>query len=450
MLLGLLTFPSFAQSFTYTYEGKILKYTVIDEEAKEVEVTAMTYTKPSGYLIIPSVVNDGSSDYTVTTIGSGAFYECSSLASVVIPNSVRRISNHAFYGCSSLASVEIPNSVMTIGHRAFGECTSLASVVIPNSVRTIDGYAFYGCSSLTSIEIPKSVKTIEDYVFYGCSSLASVVIPNSVRTISLYAFYGCSSLTSVVIPNSVKTIGSSAFTGCSRLASVVIPNSVERIGSSAFTGCSSLASIDVDPENEYYTSIDGVFFTKSELTIIKYPEGRANSSYTIPNSVETIGESAFGNCSKLTSVVIPDNVGTIEYRAFAGCEALRSVILPAGLKSLGWWVFISCPNIRNIVYRGTKPVGADYDTFDNWVYSEATLYVPKGTISLFEDTDPWWRFYNITDEECVGIDAVKADACETVEIYNLNGVYVGSDKSNLSTGIYIIRQGDKVEKIAVK
>ena len=149
-----------------------------------------------------------------TIIGINAFYYCSSLSSVVIPNSVTSIGHQAFQYCYSLSSVVIPNSVTSIGYQAFYSCSSLSSVVIPNSVTSIDSSAFQYCSSLSSVVIPNSVKSIGQSTFYQCYSLSSVVIPNSVKSIDSSAFYYCSSLSSVVIPNSVTSIGSQAFQGC--------------------------------------------------------------------------------------------------------------------------------------------------------------------------------------------------------------------------------------------
>ncbi len=148
---------------------------------------------------------------------------------------VYKIGDEAFYNCSRLTSVEIPNSVTSIGASAFCYCSSLTSVEIPNSVTSIGASAFYGCSSLTSVEIPNSVTSIGDYAFYSCSSLTSVEFPNSVTSIGASAFQFCSSLTSVEIPNSVTSIGASAFYGCSSLTSMTIGTGVLSIGSNQCT-----------------------------------------------------------------------------------------------------------------------------------------------------------------------------------------------------------------------
>ncbi|MBO4906474.1 MAG: leucine-rich repeat protein [Bacteroidaceae bacterium] len=203
----------------------------------------------SGDVVIPASVTHNSKTYNVTSIGSAAFYNCSGLISVTIPNSVTIIGNNAFYGCRGLTSVTIPNSVTIIGYQAFYGCSGLTSVTIGNSVTSIGNYAFYGCSSLTSVTIGNSVTSIGFNAFSCCFSLTEVTIGNSVTSIGYSAFSYCSGLTSVTIGNSVISIGEAAFYGCSGLTSVTIPNSVTSIGNYAFYGCSSLTDVYCFPEN---------------------------------------------------------------------------------------------------------------------------------------------------------------------------------------------------------
>ena len=168
-----------AEEFTL---GKLRFMTLSDTE---VELVGATNGITNIYLNSP-ITYQGKS-YSVTSIGSGAFWGCESLTSVTIPNSVTSI-GEAFSGCKSLKSVIILNGVTSIGEGAFMGCTSLRSVTIPNSVMGIGDVAFMGCTSLKSVTIPNSVTWIGHSAFSGCKSLKSVTIPNSVTWIGNAAF----------------------------------------------------------------------------------------------------------------------------------------------------------------------------------------------------------------------------------------------------------------------
>ena len=312
--------------YDFSYEG--IYYRIRNNTELEVVKDYNSYGGSySQMVVIPDRIVTPHEIYTVTGIGRSAFYGCSGLTSVTIPNSVTYIGRSAFYGCSSLTRVTIPSSVTDIEDSAFSGCSGLTSVTIPNSVTEIGVSAFYGCSSLTSVTIPNSVTIIGVSAFEYCSGLTSVTIPSSVTKIEGSTFWGCSSLTSVTIPNSVTYIGNNAFRGCSSLTSASIPNSVTDIESYAFYGCRGLTSV------------------------------------TIPNSVTIIGSSAFSGCSGLTSVTIPNSVTDIRSSAFSGCNSLKSILC----------------------YALTPPSCKD----DLHCPKNVILYVPETSIPLYSNAKYW-------------------------------------------------------------
>ena len=197
-------------------------------ESKQATVIAKSSGKYSGEVVIPESVEFKGISHSVTSIGSSAFWSCSGLTSVTIPNSVTSIGERAFQNCYSLTSVHISDiaawcnidfaesysNPLDYAHHLYLNGEEVKDLVIPNSVTSIGDYAFYDCSGLTSVTISNSVESIGDRAFYYCSGLTSVTIPNSVTSIGGDAFYGCSGLTSVTIPNSVTSIGEYTFSSC--------------------------------------------------------------------------------------------------------------------------------------------------------------------------------------------------------------------------------------------
>ena len=312
-------------------------------------------------------------DCSITSIGDYAFYNCTGLTSVIIPDSVTSIGRYTFKSCTGLRSITIGNSVKSIDFNAFNGCTGLTSVIIPDSVTSIGDSAFGGCSSLQEITlpfigcerytstdnkfqypfgrifgeskylggikteqyryhrnspspifdtyyIPASLKKVTvtgcDYIqygaFYNCTRLKSITIGNSVKSIGNSAFYNCTGLTSIIIPDSVTSIGGYAFNSCTGLKSITIGNSVKSIGDSTFANCTGLTSIII-PDS--ITSIgDYAFYNCTGL-----------KSITIGNSVKSIGDSAFYDCNYLSTITIPKRVTSIGYNAFGNCLKLKKV-----------------------------------------------------------------------------------------------------------------------------
>ena len=206
-------------------------------------------------------------------------------------------------------------------------------------VTSIGERAFDGCINVTNITIPCSVINIKTFAFNGCWKLTSVRIPSSVTSIGESAFMNCDGLINMMIPSSVTSIGKWAFMCCRHLPSVSIPASVTSIGFNAFADCPALTSIHVDSGNSRYSSVDGVLFSKSQTSIIKYPEGKEGASYTIPSGVTSIAEFAFCHSENLTSITIPASVRSIGDSVFSYCSNLKSARFMGSAPSMGEHVF---------------------------------------------------------------------------------------------------------------
>lgn len=351
------------------------------------------YNSYSGDVVIPESINYDGKDYIVNAIDDKAFYNCSGLTSITIPNTITTIGSYAFYGCGGLTSVDIPNSISIISDDAFRNCTGLLNVNIPDSLQTIGNNSFMGCTGLASLTIGKSVASIGNSAFNNCNNLkeltwnaincssngnmstsnietvtigpevvvlpnnfvsgskiSEVIIPNSVTWISFSAFQNCGGLSSIEIPNSVTTIDNNAFYHCTGLSDVSFGNSVYYIGSQAFHSCSGLTSITIGPQVQTISNL--AFASCTGLERIDLPNSLINigygvfyncnrlSSITVPSRVVEIGEMACYNCSGLTCVTIGNSVSTIGSNAFLNCNGLSKVVI----SNLASWSKISFEN----------------------------------------------------------------------------------------------------------
>ncbi|MBQ4358619.1 MAG: leucine-rich repeat domain-containing protein, partial [Paludibacteraceae bacterium] len=246
-------------------------------------------------------------------------------------------------------------------------------------------------------------------------SIKNVVINNGVKSIGNYAFYSRSGLTSITIPNSVTSIGSHAFSCCEGLASVTIGNSVTSIGSSPFWNSTGLTSINVAEDNLNYASIDGVLYSKDKKTLRVYPQGKTGS-FTIPNGVTSIGSTAFGICTGLTSVTIPNSVTSIGRQAFYNFTGLTSMTVEA---------------TNPPFYSTTSGIVSNYNI---------PLYVPAGSVDAYKAADKWKKFKNIQAIPATGVKETTAEKREVKKIIDRNGIiYIEKD------GTRYFLNGDKVE-----
>ena len=309
-LLNLLTFTKIGESYSIT----------------DCDESAISITIPSFY-----------KGLQVTSIGNNAFFNCPSLTSVTIPDSVTSIGDYAFYYCTSLVSIAIPSSVTSIGDDVFFNCTSLTSATIPDSVKSIGGKAFANCTSLTSVTIPDSVISIGSGAFARCSKLISIQVDSANENFASFdgVLYDkdfevliCfpAGLTSINFPTTITSIKSHAFSGCALLTFVNIPDSVTNIEDYAFSNCISLISI------------------------------------TIPNSVISVTYWAFSFCTSLTSITIPSSITSIEDYAFYYCTSLVSIAIPSSVISVGDCAFSNCDLLSIKCQESSMPSGWSY----NW------------------------------------------------------------------------------------
>jgi hypothetical protein len=396
----------------------------------------------SGVTIPDSVTNIGSGAFAicqsltsitipegVTSIADATFEYCKVLESVTIPDSVVSIGASAFYSCG-LYTAMIGNGVRSIGDGAFwcgvsavifqGNAPSLVTNVFggannaivyympgtvgwgptfggrptvlwnleaqfnyttTNGTITITGYTGPG----SAVTIPSTINglpvtSIGDSAFSGCR-LSSITIPSSVTSIGVWAFVNCGGLTSVTMSNGIISIGSGAFQTGSRLPSVTIPSSVTSIGDYVFGNCTSLTNIMVDPLNPAYSSVDGILFNKSQTTLVEYPGGKAGR-YTIPNSVTSIGNSAFLVCPSLTGVTIPNSVTSIGDGAFEYCGSLTNIAIPNSVTNIGYGAFAACYYLTRVT------IGNSVVSIGNAAFFECGLTsvtVPNSVTSIGQD-----------------------------------------------------------------
>lgn len=352
------------------YEGAH-EYTILSD-GKTVSAKLRTDIGPTlyGEMYFPGTVTNNGKEYTVTEIGDYGYNSsyCNHVTSLTIPNTVTTIGKGAFKECTALKDLTIGNSVTTIGEEAFCKCTSLPSVTIPQSVKSIGQGAFFFCSNIEEFKvepgnekydsrddcnalietatnillygtkntvIPSSVSVIGSYAFAYCTSPETFTIPDWVTTIGDYAFSGCSNMRRMTLPSSVTSIGSHAFYANGLLSTFYMPNSVTMLGSGAFRNCPRLCNFTL---SNSITAIGDSTFMNDGLT-----------SLAIPNSVKSIGISAFYNCTSLKYLTLPGSMTTIGAHAFCNCKKMTDITLPLSIESISSNLFCGCSSLRHII-----------------------------------------------------------------------------------------------------
>jgi len=263
-----------------------------------------------------------------------------SITTVTVKNGVTTIGDSAFCNLNNLINVEISDSVTYIGNFAFRNCSSLTNVTIPDGVTHIGRFAFDSCTSLKSVSIPASVISIDSKVFDRCSSLLRFIVDENNPNY-------CTDKVGVLFDKN-KTVLIQYPAGITA-NSYTIPESVSYIMDFAFEYCSSLSQFMVDENNPYYSADEeGVLFNKDKTVLVKYPDGRPQNNYIIPNSVTTIDYYAFFNSTGLTSIIIPDSVISLGQYAFSECTGLTNLTIPDSVTSINFRAFRKCTSLTNI------------------------------------------------------------------------------------------------------
>ena len=227
----------------------------------------------------------------------------------------------------------IPDGVKEIGESAFvGK--EYKSVTIPETVTKIDKEAFNGCSELESIYIPNSVKEIDEGAFYECYSLTDIHLPEGLTALNKNVLYNCTEIKNLTIPESVKKIYTNALGGYSK-ETFNVPKNVSGISSSAFGIMNDLKNFTVDPENNYYTAIDGVLFSKDQTVLKIYPKNNKRSSYTLPNTTKEIGFKAFCYVDNIKDITLPTSVNKIDDYGIYWLDKISTIKIPSSVKSIG-------------------------------------------------------------------------------------------------------------------
>ena len=297
-----------------------------------------------------------------TEISSSFLYECCSIKSVTIPDTVTTLPSNIFYTCRALETVSIPCSVTSILANAFNTCCSLKSITIPNSVTSLEGSVFSYCYNLSKINIPSSVTSLGNSVFSECTSLASITLPNSVTTIGTSAFSKCYSLQNVVLSTALTSLSNSTFNGCLSLRSITIPSSVTSVGNSVFYDCKALRSITIPST---VTSIGTSLFQSCHSL----------KTVVFLNSPTSLGNNLFSSCIKLESITIPNTVTSIGISTFSGCSLLSVITIPSSVTSIGNNGFSNCSCIKEYHVQATTPPTLGSTVF-NGIKSDCVIYVP--------------------------------------------------------------------------
>ncbi len=369
------------------------------------------------------------------SVGDDAFNSCTSLATAIISNN-GGIGDYAFSYCSSLVTATLGDSIASIGASAFYGCSKLSGIVIPDAVTAIGSSAFRYCTSLETVKVGNGTKSINSYAFGGCSALSSITLGDSVTTIGSNAFYACSSLPEIVIPQSVTKIDSYAFDNCTALADVIIEDRTTAL-SLGSNGSSPLFS-DC-PLDSVYIGGKITYRTSSSYGYSPFYRNTSLRSVVITDTEEEVYDNEFYGCSNLKNVSIGNGVKKIGNWAFSGCSALDYFAFGKSVQSIGEEAFSDCNNVTRIYTNAIVPPVCGSQALDDINKWNCTLYVPNESKSAYQSAEQWKEFFFVEDLPTAIVSVLPDFKKQEPVYYDLQGRKV----ENPTNGIYIVN-GKKV------
>lgn len=342
--------------YIYNLPNGVLTYMAVQDENFKNYIRITKARDIHGDVVIPSSI-DG---LPVREIDSQAFANQEKITSVTIPDTVIKIKDRAFYACSALQKIKLPENLSFLGYSAFVNCRNLKSIDIPGTIHYIDDYTFEFCCDLKEIIFHEGLEEIGDSAFYGCS-IENLNLPDSLTVVGMYAFAYNTKITnikfnesltdiksgafsknenlkSVVFNDGLKIVDSDAFWGCKNLKEIILPDSLATLDVSALDGCASLKkiyigkntelentykgfatsctgleNISVSKDNKFYTAKDGILYSKNKEKLIRVCPQCPHKSITIPKSVTKISKDAFNS--------VKDKIIRFDSMSISGIEA---------------------------------------------------------------------------------------------------------------------------------
>ena len=414
-----------------------------------------------------------------------AFYNCTNLASISIPNSVKAIGKQAFSGCSSLTSVTLPG-ISTINEKTFENCISLTEITLQEGTSVIGDYAFSGCTNLTTVNWPSSIKDMRDYVFQNCRSLTSMTLPEGLYLFGDYVFSGCTNLTSVSFPSTLGGgfSGQYTFNGISNIKEArfhsrkAVTLKTYGITYGLLTGVGSdfdiykfIYYVPHGLREEYELQIswnDRILEMGEDENIVEFadPEVQricianydANLSGTVDEaelgevhypmiaSMSYFYKQNFKGNSTITSFDefrYFTNCTEIPYEFFSGCSNLTSITLPKTVTTIEETAFSGCSSLEKLIVLNPNPAASIYysngtpcsgkNPFSSM--QDCKLYVPEGSKAAYQAADYWKNFPVIIEV----FEGVSEEFWSLVELSSslqieLNHAVEGTKKGQYPTG----------------